>query len=314
MPALIAEYGLIVVAVIIFAGEIGLPTLVPGEIALLIAGSQFLDSVWALVAAVVIFGVVDVISTSTIYTVARVGRNTVLRRILGALNQDVGCCERKMDAWRLRLGGRDAGAVFVTRLIPMFRLYASITSGLLQIRYRSFLMGAGPASMIWAGIPLTVGYVFRSRIGSLTGQYSTFMQIVVASSVAIVVVAVAAHWVRRAGERHASVRRLRVLISIGILCISDARIFWLLVLGKRVIGQGILAPSVPVFALGITAASIAASALLWIVASDLHALRQRHPALIRVTVPGSAVWVCLVLAVAGFSAALNAQTPALPIL
>ena len=37
---LIAHYGVLIVVLIIFAGEIGLPTLIPGEIALLIAGVQ----------------------------------------------------------------------------------------------------------------------------------------------------------------------------------------------------------------------------------------------------------------------------------
>ncbi|HZU14674.1 MAG TPA: hypothetical protein VFB58_17695 [Chloroflexota bacterium] len=314
MPALIEQYGLIVVALIIFAGEIGLPTLVPGEIALLIAGSQFIHSTWALIAAAIIFGIIDIISTSTIYTVARVGGNTVLRRILALINQDAACCERKLESWRLRLGGRDWIAVFVTRLIPMYRLYASMTSGLIRIRYRSFVMGAGPASMLWAGTPLTIGYIFRARIGSLTGQYSSLVQIVIMSSVAIVVVGLAMHWVRSAGHRHAGVRRLRVLISLGVILLSDARLLWLVFLGKRFIGHGILAPSVPVFTCAVGLGSVVAMALLWTVVHDLRALRQHHTAVVRITALGSVAWIALVIAMAGVNAGINAQVPALPIL
>ncbi|HEX6508029.1 MAG TPA: hypothetical protein VF221_10385, partial [Chloroflexota bacterium] len=103
MPALIAHYGLLIVAIIIFCGEIGLPTLVPGEIALLLAGSQVIHSPSALVAAAVLFGSVDIVATSTIHVASRTGGNRLLCRLLRHLQRDEPH-EAVIDRWRGRLG------------------------------------------------------------------------------------------------------------------------------------------------------------------------------------------------------------------
>ena len=145
MPTLIAQYGVLVVALIIFAGEVGIPTLVPGEIAILIAGSQVVHSVPQLIGTMLLFGTVDIIACSTIHLASRTGGNRLLLRLLRKVQPHHDRHEEVIEGWRRRLGGRDQLVVFVTRLIPLFRLYASITTGLIRIRFRHFVGGAVPA-------------------------------------------------------------------------------------------------------------------------------------------------------------------------
>lgn len=206
MSSLIAHYGIFLVALIIYAGEIGLPTFVPGEVALLIAGSQVIHSIPALVGALILFGLVDITATSTIHVASRTGGNRILLRMLRHWERDGRKREDMIDRWRRRLGGRDALVVFVTRLIPIFRLYASISTGLIRIRLRDFVTGAAPAAVLWAATPLTVGYVLRSQLGSATGQYQSIMHIVVLSSVSFVAL-MATVWLLRNGRNMAAVLR-----------------------------------------------------------------------------------------------------------
>lgn len=197
MTGLIAQYGVIIVAIIIFCGEIGLPTLIPGEIALLVTGSQVIHSPLMLVAAAVLFGTVDIIATSTIHTVSRTGGNRLLRRALRFLQGSREPHEAVIARWRSRLGGRDSLVVFVTRLIPICRFYASITTGLIRIRVRHFLLGAAPAAYLWASTPLVLGYIFRGQIAGMESEYAAMTQGIIIGSIAVTVLVVMMVGMRR---------------------------------------------------------------------------------------------------------------------
>ena len=195
--SLIAHYGLPVVALIIFAGELGFPTLVPGEVGLLIAGSQAIRSVHMLILAIAIFGTIDLVATTTIHVVARTGGNHMLKKALKLICSRNRCPEEMVTRFRRRLGGHDSVVVFVTRLIPVFRLYASIGTGLIQVDIRKFLCGAAPAAWLWASIPLTIGFVLRSKLSALAPEYGTIMHVVIPVSIGLTLLAGITIWRRR---------------------------------------------------------------------------------------------------------------------
>ena len=196
MTSLIATYGLPLVALIIFAGELGIPTLIPGEIGLLLAGNQDIRSLPMLLAAIAVFGTIDLVATSTIHIAARTGGNRLLKTALRHVCHRKNSPEDVMREYRRRLGGRDSLVVFVTRLIPVFRLYASITTGLIKVDYKRFVAGAAPAAWVWAGIPLTAGYLLRSQLGSITSRYTQVMPILLCCSVAITGAIVFTMWMQ----------------------------------------------------------------------------------------------------------------------
>ncbi|HEV3312382.1 MAG TPA: hypothetical protein VG815_17870, partial [Chloroflexota bacterium] len=131
------------------------------------------------------------------------GGNRVLMRVLRASGRGrspqavVGGCRR-------RLGGRDPFVIFVTRLIPVFRLYASIATGLIQVKFRHFLVGAAPAAWIWASIPLTAGYLLGPRLGAVVGQYPAVTRYVVVGSIAVTLIVAAAMWRSARSQRHSA--------------------------------------------------------------------------------------------------------------
>jgi len=196
VASLIAHYGLPIVALIIFAGEIGLPTLIPGEIGLLIAGNQDIRTVGGLVLAIAVFGAVDLIATCTIHVAARTGGNNLLRKVVGRIGGRRRSPESVIHGYRARLGGHDSLFVFCARLIPIFRLYASIATGLIRVDFRRFLAGAAPAAWLWASIPLTIGFVLRSELGPVVSQYSTVTSYIIPASVALTAFIALVTWLR----------------------------------------------------------------------------------------------------------------------
>src|SRR5947209_4566144 len=281
MPALLAQYGLVVVALIIFCGEIGLPTLIPGEIALLFGGSQFIHSPAQLAAAIVGFGILDVIATATIHTASRSAGNRLLIRVLRLIIRDPDRAESTLERWRNRLGGYDSLVVFVTRLIPMFRLYASISTGLIRIRLRSFFIGVIPASFVWATTPLTIGYLLRNRVVNITHGYSAMMHSVILGSVSLTLLIFLSWWMLLGSSSSFTPRRFRLIVGAAAFLAATGRLIELAVseAGKT---YSFVIPSLPAVPVRVGAITLAAAGLLWVAARDLRVLRtHRAPRVIR---------------------------------
>ena len=295
MPALIAHYGLLIVVLVIFAGEIGLPTLVPGEIAILIAGVQIVHSVPALIGAWVLFAAVDIIACSSIHLACRTCGNRLLVRLLRCLQPTKKRHDEVIEGWRRRLGGHDPLVVFVTRMIPMFRLYASITTGLIRIRFRDFLAGAVPASLLWAAIPLSLGYALRAKAGAIEGQFPVLIHSVVISTAVILVASGVTAWVRSAGSRAAALRRLRLVVGLAAVGGALARLLLVAVHVDRVFSTPFVLPSAQAASIWVTILSLVALALLWIAAHDLRAIRTYRLKARSIGVMSATVWISLML-------------------
>jgi membrane protein DedA with SNARE-associated domain len=278
---LIAQYGIFIVVLIIFAGEIGLPTLVPGEIAILFAGSRVVHSIPALLGVWLLFGAVDIIACSSIHLAGRTCGNRLLVRLLRHLQPKKLRHEEVIEGWRRRLGGHDPVVVFVTRLIPIFRLYASVTTGLIRIRFRHFVCGAVPASLLWVAIPLSLGYALRARAGPLEGQFPLIIRSVAIVTTTILVGGVVTAWVRSAGSRNGSLRRLRFALGLAAVGGALSRLTLAAVHVDLIFGYRLVVPLAQAASVWITILSLVALALLWIAARDLRVIRghctQRVP-------------------------------------
>jgi membrane protein DedA with SNARE-associated domain len=209
---MVQHYGVPIVALMVFACEIGVPTGIPIEIALLLVGSFAIHSFPMLLAVIGLVAVADVLGAVVLYLTARTAGVRIMSWWLsrrGAQHEEV------LDRWSRRLGGHHVLAVFVVRLLPLVRMYISISSGLLRIRPRDFLLGAVPAAMIWSGVPLTLGYLLRSDVQQFAARYATISQAIVIAVVAIGAIPALAGWVQRGGLPRAKLRRGRSALSFA---------------------------------------------------------------------------------------------------
>ena len=213
IESVLRQYGLPIAALMLFVGELGVPTGLPSYLALLIVGSLVIHSFPDLLLGVVLLSVVDVAGTALLHVLSRTGGRRILTRItVGREARTLAAMER----WRRRLGGRDALAVFVLRLVPLVRLGVTVGAGLLRIRRRDFFLGAVPASVVWVGAPLSLGYLFRDDARAIEAAYAAVSRGLLLGAAAVVGTAVVGGWARAATTAVGRLRRVRAGIGLAV--------------------------------------------------------------------------------------------------
>jgi membrane protein DedA with SNARE-associated domain len=294
--AIITHHGVPIVALMIFAGELGVPTGIPIEIALLLAGSYAVDSFPTLLLSLALVGLADFLGTSTLYLVARTGGVRLFAILLRRHTNTSDVFTR----WRRRLGGHDIPVIFVLRILPLVRMWASLGAGLLSLPVRAFVLGAAPASLVWAGLPLTLGYLLGPEIKSLTARVLLVSHTLVVVVPALLGVAALLWWLRRGHSLHARLLRGRslagILAGLGLLAYLIETVSDLLAHAGRHYLQ------IPRLALGLGLLVDIALALVVIGVADLRSARNRghHGPLVPLSLATTLAWVLLMI-VAGIT-------------
>lgn len=162
-------YGLPLVVLVTFASAAGVPTGVPIMVVLLMAGAYLLGSLPWLLLAILLLALAELAGTVTLHLIARNSGGRLLERLSPERQERA---QATIDRWRGRLGGRDVAAIAVLRLIPVVRMGTTIGTGVIGIRLRDFVLGSAVAALIWTGLPLILGYTFRSRLETLEAYYA----------------------------------------------------------------------------------------------------------------------------------------------
>lgn len=273
--ALIQQYGVPIVALLVFVGELGVPTVLPVEVALLVVGSTSIHSFPELLFGLLLVVVADLLGTTTLYMVSRTGGVRLLQRLAPRLvaAKDDGV----MTRWRRRLGDRDAFVVFVARVLPLIRMWATVSAGLLRFRIRDFLLGAAPAAALWAGTPLTLGYLFRDHVNSFAAQYTRSSRLLTLAIPLVAIVAVAVWWVWRGGSVRSRVRRGRSLLGLGAAVAFLVFLVRTALVNQWSIDHGRAALSYPLLLVGLGVLVCLAAALLAVAFADLRTARRNDP-------------------------------------
>ncbi|HKG28148.1 MAG TPA: VTT domain-containing protein, partial [Thermomicrobiales bacterium] len=144
--------------------------------------------------------------TLVLHLISRTGGVRLLERMASDRQERM---QTTFDRWRGRLGGRDVAAITVLRLIPFVRMGTTVGTGLLGIRLRDFVLGAGISAVIWTAVPLSIGYAFRSNVTTIEGYYHSVLDalpMVLGIASLIVVVSVL-------GRSAATQARLREMVA-----------------------------------------------------------------------------------------------------
>jgi membrane protein DedA with SNARE-associated domain len=156
------------VALVIFVSAVGIPTGVPVYVLLVLAGAYLVTSWPVLLIAILAMGLAELAGTLVVHIVARTGGVQLLDRLADKHQAQV---HETFARWKRRLGDRDIPAIAVLRLVPFVRMGVTIATGLMEVPVRDFTIGAGIAAVIWATLPLTLGYVFRGQLDSVVAGY-----------------------------------------------------------------------------------------------------------------------------------------------
>jgi len=301
-----------VVAGLVCINEIGLPTGVPMEVAILLAGAFAVHTLGQLLAALAIIVAADVLGTTVLFLASRTGGNWILDRVLAHVGRRG---EETMRRWRSRLGGHDVGVVAVGRMLPLVRMYFSIGAGLLRVRLRDFLLGSTPGAVVWAGVPLVVGYVFRTEVDRVTLGLDRFDHLLFLVMPVFTLLVIVVWWVRRGGSTWGMLRRGRSALGLTIVASSIGYVTYLVSRHGAQLVRGVAAIGRPHLYLSPWLMLLAAcvGALASVAFDDLRlTLRSREahapfPHVVVIEVATTLLWATLVLAVAGIIIDLHVQ-------
>jgi membrane protein DedA with SNARE-associated domain len=268
---LILQYGILIVALLVFAGELGIPTGIPMEVALLITGGFAIHSAPQLIVGLIAVVLADLGGTVTLHLVARTGGARLLSRLLQRHEQR---SREILEEWRERFGRRDIRIVFVGRLVPIVRMYMALGTGLLRIPFRDYVIGAAPASFLWAGLPLGVGYFFSPQVNQIAAQYTRVEHLAIIGAPVLIAIGITVWWVHR--ERSLRGRIWRVRSSVALAAAVTVIIYAVQTAesNRDAIQHGMNALPGPVLWSWLALLAGLACALLLVAAGDFRAVRR----------------------------------------
>jgi membrane protein DedA with SNARE-associated domain/rhodanese-related sulfurtransferase len=157
--ALIQKHGLWLVFGNVLAEQAGVP--VPAYPTLIIAGAYLTRGDYAVVSLVLVGALAAVIADTFWYLAGRRFGTRVLRTLCRiSLSPD--SCVRQTESIFERFG--PASMVFA-KFVPGFASVATALAGALGLHYWKFVLFDLVGSVLWVGVAVAIGYLFRDAIG-----------------------------------------------------------------------------------------------------------------------------------------------------
>jgi len=153
----ITKYGLLAIFSIVFLQEIGVPNPIPTELIILFSG--YLSSIGQLNFGDVFCASVagDFIGTSVLYGLFYFFAPWILKHLPKKLPLE------KIEQFKAKLAARAFGGVYIGRLMPYLRGYASVAAGLLKVPPKIFFPAVILSAVTWSGGYAIIGYLLGDR-------------------------------------------------------------------------------------------------------------------------------------------------------
>src|ERR1700733_2064648 len=160
---LVATYGYWAVALLVGAESLGVP--LPGETALIIAGTYAGHthklSPWAIFA---VASAAAIIGDNIGYWIGDQGGYRLARRYGPRVRLD----ERKLKTARYLFDRHGVLVVFFGRFVSILRAYAAFLAGVSKMRWRNFLVANAAGGILWAAIYTFAAYLAGSAFERLS--------------------------------------------------------------------------------------------------------------------------------------------------
>jgi membrane protein DedA with SNARE-associated domain/rhodanese-related sulfurtransferase len=152
---ILIRYGYAVVFATVLAEQIGLP--VPAIPVLLAAGGLAGSGHLTLAVMLALAGVASLIADAIWYWVGRIGGVRVLGWMCRISLEPDSCVRRTERAF----GAHGARSLLFAKFIPGFSTIAPPLAGIVRVPFREFLVFSGLGGVLWSGVFLGLGWVFR---------------------------------------------------------------------------------------------------------------------------------------------------------
>lgn len=192
----ITTYGYFAIFGLVFLQEIGIPNPVANELVLLFAGSLAYAGTLSFIGVFLSAILGDIIGTSLLYWVFYRFGNAVFEKKPKWIPLSRETIERLGE--RVRTHG--GWGVFVGRLLPFVRGYASVAAGLFRVKPRTFFMAVLSSALLWTGGYVILGSIFGKywiKVAETSGGIEKILGVAIGVTIVILVI-------RALAKRHAA--------------------------------------------------------------------------------------------------------------
>ena len=188
---LIAQYGLLLVFVNVLVEQAGAP--VPAMPTLVVAGAVAASGDLSLAAILLVSLVACLLGDLPWYWAGRHFGGAMMRTLCRiSLSPD--SCVRNSEMQFERWGGR---MLVVAKFVPGLSTVAPPLVGAMGLPLYLFLLLDGLASLLWAGVPVALGYIFAAQIDSLLAALANAGTLALELVVGLFALYIAGKWWRR---------------------------------------------------------------------------------------------------------------------
>ncbi|MEU8266128.1 DedA family protein [Sphaerisporangium sp. NPDC049002] len=198
LAPLLDRYGYLVVGALVFLEDFGIP--VPGE-TILIAASVYAGAGRLNVVGVAVVALVAaVVGDNLGYLIGRSGGRALIHRY----GRYVFLPERRFQAAEAFFRRHGAPIITVARFIDGFRQFNGIVAGTTGVEWRRFLTFNVLGAFLWVGLWTTLGYLAGTNINKIYEDVVRYETYVLFAVLALIVLAIARHLIRRARHDRAA--------------------------------------------------------------------------------------------------------------
>ena len=188
---LIAQYGLLLVFVNVLVEQAGAP--VPAMPTLVVAGAVAAGGDLSLAAILLVSLVACLLGDLPWYWAGRHFGGAMMRTLCRiSLSPD--SCVRNSEVQFERWGGR---MLVVAKFVPGLSIVAPPLVGAMGLPLHLFLLLDGAASLLWAGAPVVLGYIFATQIDSLLAALANAGTLALELVLGLFALYIAGKWWRR---------------------------------------------------------------------------------------------------------------------
>ncbi len=247
LEALLTTHPLFVIGVVLFFEELGVPSPLPGDVLMIVAGVGVRQGRYSLATVLLVQQAVTMAGTSGLYALSRrFGRGLVTRygRFLHLGPENLARAEAAIQ----RSGWR---AIFVGRLIPGLRIATPIAAGVLGMPFRTYLPSLAAGAFLYILVYTLIGVLIGPAALAVIERISLPIGALVSLAGVALVVYVARQLKREAPALRPGVRRLAASplvdgLFAGVVALwATNGVVGLLIFGARVTSSD----RVPVIAL-----------------------------------------------------------------
>lgn len=172
----IIDYGYITIFSLVFIQELGVPNPIPNELILLFAGYLAsigkLDFYWVIITVVA----ADFIGTTVLYSIFYYFGKRLMKHFKRFLPS------KKINSLVDYMSKKGRWGIYVGRLLPLLRGYASVAAGLLRLPPQEFIPTVIFSAVSWSGGYVIIGWILGPKwetVSSFLGLRNSLILIAV---------------------------------------------------------------------------------------------------------------------------------------